>query len=138
MKESFEPEIVLLYCGRSLAQNNNLSEGTRQGSGFRARLVMMPCSSKIEPQHLLKLIEQGADGVVVVACPEEQCQFMIGSSRAERRVKYARTLLDEVGMSADRLALVRRQGLAAGDIMAIAEETASIISPLGQNPMKMG
>jgi len=138
MKESFEPEIVLLYCGRSLAQNNNLSEGTRQGSGFRARLVMMPCSSKIEPQHLLKLIEQGADGVVVVACPEEQCQFMIGSSRADRRVKYARTLLDEVGMSADRLALVRRQGLAAGDIMAIAEETASIISPLGQNPMKMG
>jgi len=136
MKESFEPEIVLLYCGRSLARNNNLSEGTRQGSGFRARFVMMPCSSKIEPQHLLKLIEQGADGVVVVACPEEQCQFMIGSSRAERRVKYARTLLDEVGMSADRLALVRRQGLEAGDIMAIAEETASVISPLGQNPMK--
>jgi len=99
---------------------------------------MMPCSSKIEPQHLLKLIEQGVDGVVVVACPEEQCQFMIGSNRAERRVKYAGTLLDEVGMSPDRLALVRRQGLSADDIMAIAGETASSISPLGQNSIKMG
>jgi len=138
MKESFEPEIVVLYCGGSLARNNSLSEGTRRGSGFRTRFVMMPCSSKIEPQHLLKLIEQGVDGVVVVACPEEQCQFMIGSNRAERRVKYAGTLLDEVGMSPDRLALVRRQGLSADDIMAIAGETASSISPLGQNSIKMG
>jgi len=136
MNESFEPEVVVLYCGRSLAGDNHLSDGTRQGSGFRARFVMMPCSSKIESLNLIKLIEHGADGVVVVACPEEQCQFLVGSNRAEKRVEHARLLLGEAGMAPDRLTMMRRQELSADDIIAVAEETAAVISPLGQNPMK--
>ncbi|MBU2609061.1 MAG: hydrogenase iron-sulfur subunit, partial [Chloroflexi bacterium] len=65
-----------------------------------------------------------------------QCQFLVGSNRAEKRVEHARLLLGEAGMAPDRLTMMRRQGLSAGDIMAVAEETAAVISPLGQNPMK--
>ena len=136
MSESFEPEITVLYCGHSLASEDYLSEGARKGPGFKVRFIMMPCSSKIETRHLVKLIEKGADGVVVIACPEKQCQFQIGSSRAENRINHARTLLDEVGIGADRLGIACGQDFSADAIVAIAKERVDAVLPLGKNPMK--
>lgn len=136
MSEVFEPEVLLVYCGKALADGEYLPEGLQSGVGFKVRFVMMPCSSKIETRYLIKLVEQGADRVELVACPGKQCQFTVGSSRAEHRVKHARTLLEEVGMSGDRLGMVRRSGLSADDIMAIAAECAEKVRPLGQNQMK--
>jgi coenzyme F420-reducing hydrogenase delta subunit len=136
MSDVFEPEVLLLYCGRALADGNPLPEGARSGSGFKVRFVMMPCSSKIETRHLIKLIEQGADAVEVVACPGRECRFTVGSSRAEHRVGHARAILEEVGMSGERLGIVRRDGLSAGEIMSIAGERADLVRPLGENPMR--
>lgn len=137
MSESFEPEITVLYCGRGLAHEDYLSEGAKRGNGFKVRFAMMACSSKVESGYLIKLIEEGADGVVMVVCPKEECQFMTGSTRAENRVEYARSLLDEVGINADRIAVVEGYGLNSQDYMAIAESRANIVRPLGSNPMKL-
>ena len=136
MSETFEPEIVLLYCGRSLAEGEYLSEGMKKCSGFKARFVMLPCSSKVEVVYLVKLIEQGADGVMLVACPTKQCQFLVGSARTKNRIRYARKLLDEVGLGADRLSIVLKQGVSVDEIMSIAEEHAKVVRPLGPNPVK--
>ena len=133
---SFEPEIFVLYCGRGLANNNYLPEGTKKADGFKARFIMMPCSSKVETAYVVKLIEQGIDGVILVACPEEQCQFLVGSTRARARVKYARTLLDEAGINATRVGVVHRHQLTSDDIITIAQEHANTVRPLGQNPMR--
>jgi coenzyme F420-reducing hydrogenase delta subunit len=97
----------------------------------------MPCSSKIETGYLLKLIEQGADGVEVIACPGRKCQFIVGSARAEGRVEFASILLEEAGMGSDRIGIKHRNGLTANEIMNIAEERANAVRPLGQNPMKI-
>ncbi len=136
MGDVFEPEVLLLYCGRALDNSDSLPEGVTKGNGFKARFVMMPCSSKIETRNLVKLIEQGADAVVVVACPGTQCQFTVGSSRAEHRVRHAGAILEEVGMSGDRVGMLRRSGLSADEMMSIAEERAGVVRPLGRNPMK--
>ncbi|MEE8470435.1 MAG: hydrogenase iron-sulfur subunit [Dehalococcoidia bacterium] len=136
MSEPFEPEIVVIYCGRGLAKDEYLPEGTKTDSGFRVRYIMIPCSSKIETGNLVKLIEQGNDGVMIVACPENQCQFLVGSTRAENRIKHARSLLDEVGIGADRLGMVRGHNLSTDDFRAFAQERANAVRALGLNPMK--
>ena len=136
MNEPFEPAVLVLYCGRSLGDNQRLSETPKKGPDFRARFIMMPCSSKIDPGDLIKLIENGADAVTVVACPEEQCRFLTGSTRAESRVIHARSLLEETGIEGERLTLVRRSNLSVEDLMAIAGERAGAVRPLGKNPMR--
>ena len=137
MSEPFEPEIVVLYCGRSLAKGDYLPEGTKKGSGCKVRFVMIPCSSKIETGYLIKLIERGADAVAVVACPTKQCQFLVGSARVEHRINHARDLLEEAGMDAGRLGLVRRHGLTGDQVMNIAKKRANSVRRLGENPMKI-
>ncbi len=136
MSDRFEPEILVLYCGRALADHNHLPEGTKQGAGFKVRFVMMPCSSKIETRDLVKLIEQGVEGVLMVPCLENKCQFLVGNVRAEKRMKYARALLDEVGMGADRLSMAQGWNLSSEELMALADERASAVRPLGRNPLK--
>jgi coenzyme F420-reducing hydrogenase delta subunit len=137
MSADFEPEILVLYCGRCIKTGYHLSEGTMQGSGFKAKFIMLPCGSKIEVYHLMKIIEQGTDGVVVVVCPEEQCQFLTGSDRAARRVGHTNKLLSEVGMSENRVEVVHRQEVSINEFLSLAEEEANAVRPLGQNPMKI-
>ncbi|MCJ7522377.1 MAG: hydrogenase iron-sulfur subunit [Dehalococcoidia bacterium] len=136
MSDVFEPEILLIYCGKALASDSYLPEGAKQCEGFKVRFVMMPCSSKIETRNLIKLIEEGADAVELVACPGKQCQFTVGSSRAEHRVNHARTLLEEAGMSPGRVGMVRKNGLSTNEMNDIAKELADEVRPLGRNPMK--
>jgi len=136
MSNGFEPDILLIYCSKALADNSHLPEGAKQCQGFKVRFVMMPCSSKIETRNLIKLIEEGADAVEVVACPGKQCRFTVGSSRAEHRVNHARTLLEEAGMSRGRVGMIRKNNLSADDMTGIAKGLADEIRPLGQNPMK--
>jgi len=136
MTTVFEPEILVLYCGHGLAKGDRLSEGTQKAHGFNVRFVMMPCSSKVETGYLLKLIEAGTDGIVIVACPEEECRFLVGSKRAEGRIGYARVLLGEAGMSRKRLVMVQRKGLSADEIMTSAQKCADAVQPLGENPLK--
>ncbi len=135
MGDGFEPEITVLYCGRSLREGVSLPEGVGRGPGCSVRYVMMPCGSKVEVGYLIKLVEHGADGVQLVACPEDQCRFVVGGARAENRVRYAQRLLAEAGMGPERLGMVRRNSLTADDVAALAGERADAVRPLGRNAM---
>lgn len=132
----FAPEVVLLYCQHCVAEDADPATISKATIGFKTRAVMMPCSSKVEVTHLLKLLEQGADGVQVVGCPDGRCRFLVGSVRAEKRIEYARHLLDETGIGADRLGMDRGDGMSAEELMAVVERRASTVRPLGSNPMK--
>ncbi len=64
---------------------------------------LLPCSGKVEPHLLLKMFEQGVDGVLVIACPEGACRFVEGNLRAVKRVAYAQKWLIELGLEPARL-----------------------------------
>ena len=97
---------------------------------------VVPCSSKIQLPHLLRVLEARADGVIVFACPEEECQLLEGSSRVQRRIEYAQELLKQVGMGADRFALVRGREMGAEEALKLVDEFAGAVEKLGPNPVK--
>jgi F420-non-reducing hydrogenase iron-sulfur subunit len=134
--DNFKPEITLLYCRQSLAQGVKPVEGRRAGEGFSVRLVMLPCSSKAQLPHLMRLLQAGSDGVQIAACPEMACQHLVGSNRAEKRVAYGQGLLAKVGMGAERLGLERGAALSLDDLMQMAGRRAEAVRALGPNPMK--
>lgn len=132
----FQPEIAVLYCRQTLDPEVRPPEGSRPGQGFTARLVLLPCSSKVEAYQMLRLLEQGVDGVHLVACPDKACRFLVGNNRAERRVERARQLLDTIAMGADRVIMTRAADLGGEDLMALAKAQAEQLKSLGPNPMK--
>ena len=133
---SFEPEIVVLYCQHCVADDANVTVGVQQTCGLTVRPTMIPCSSKVEISHLLRILEQGADGVELVACPQDKCRFLVGSLNAQKRVERAGGLLDEIRMGGERLGLSRGERLSAEELLALAQARAEAVKPLGPNPMK--
>ena len=133
--DGYEPSVVVLYCQRGLADGAVPPDRPGGTAGSKVRLKMVPCSSKVEVWHLLKLIEEGADGVELVCCPEEACQFLVGNDRAERRVARCAALLDSVGMGGGRVGLSRGAGLSEEDLLARAKGRAELVRPIGPNPM---
>jgi coenzyme F420-reducing hydrogenase delta subunit len=72
-------------------------------AGPSIRKVALPCSGKLETSFLLKALENGAHGVALFGCPEGDCRYLVGSTRAKNRVGYARRILREIGLEEDRV-----------------------------------
>ncbi len=136
LDKNFKPEIVILFCQHCVAEDVTFTDSSRRFSGHTARWVIMPCSSKIEVDHLVKLFEHGPDAVQVVGCPEHQCRFLNGNIMAEKRVKQVSRLLEEIGFGSERIKMINGDGFSKDDLLNMAKANAEDVRSLGPNPMK--
>lgn len=100
------------------------------------KIILVPCSGKVDVMHLLRAIQKGADGVYVVGCLEGTCHYNEGNYRAKERVNHVRHLLEEIGIEGDR---VRMYNLSSGEGPTFAQyatEMTEHIRNLGPNPLK--
>ena len=105
---------------------------------LNVKIVRVPCSGRVSTVHLLRTIEEGADGVYVAGCLEGDCHFMEGNLRAKRRAGHASDLIAQMGLNPDR---IRMYNLAASDgprFVAIAKEMTEHIRALGPSPVNTG
>jgi len=117
--------VTMFVCANSARPGVSPTSGLRQPPSRLAhdwpcsvREITVPCTGKLQPEHLLKAFEAGADLVCVVACAGDNCHYLEGSQRAQRRVEYVRRLLDDVGVGGDRLLMVSLPGSAREDMAA--------------------
>jgi len=80
--------------------------------------VRLPCSGKAETGMMLKILEKGAAGVLVLGCPKDDCTFLRGSARAQKRVAVARAALKDAGVGEER---VRMEFISSVDTPRLAE-----------------
>ncbi len=92
--------------------------------------IRVPCAGKVEEDHILKALESGAAGVVLFACHTENCQYLQGNVRAEKRLTRLRGLLDEIGYPADAVlyasAAPAEAARAARILRTFADDLASV------------
>lgn len=132
----FQPEIVVVFCRRSAAEKFDPMSAPASAPELRLKYASMTCSSKLELPHLFRVLEGGADGILLLACPVDGCARMTGSRSSGLRVERARKLLEEAGVGAGRIALERGLGLAGEEINRRVRAFAEVLRPLGPNPMK--
>jgi len=132
MAENFKPKITLFHCINTFG---DAAEIYLTGRGnCELKTVKMPCSSMVKDVFLLRAFEAGADGVIVLVCPEGQCRYLEGNIRAKKRVAWVQNLLDEIGLDGRRLSLAN---MPAGDETTANQAMDDIIKNLaeiGPNP----
>jgi coenzyme F420-reducing hydrogenase delta subunit len=96
-------EFAFFYCQHQAERMNRVLKDWEGPKGCRIRKAALPCSGKLEVVFLLKALENGAAGVALFACPEEECNYLVGSSRSGNRLRYARKILGDVGLPEDRI-----------------------------------
>lgn len=100
------------------------------------RIILLPCTGKVDLIHILKAFEKGADGVYVVGCMEGSCQYTSGNLRARRRVQAAKEILEKVGVGGERVEMYNLSSSEGPRFVEIAQEMTEKIRGLGPNPVK--
>jgi len=95
---------------------------------FPIKEVAVPCAGRLQPEHVLKVFEDGADAVAVICCEEGNCHHVEGNRRCARRIEHADKMIEEIGLGAGRLLLFRLPGSAAED-MALGASSQAAASP---------
>jgi coenzyme F420-reducing hydrogenase delta subunit len=100
------------------------------------KIIRVPCTGKVDLQHLLRAFEKGADGVYVVGCMEGDCHFNAGNFRARKRVAQAQKILDTIGIGGERVRMYNLSSSEGPLFAKFATEMQAKILELGPNPIK--
>ena len=105
-KNGSDFNVSVFFC-RQLDPNQDVTRRALERElGKRIRFFPLPCSGRIDALHLLRALEAGSDKVYVVTCPEGACHYREGNIRAKKRIAYAQSLIEEIGLERDRLELI--------------------------------
>jgi coenzyme F420-reducing hydrogenase delta subunit len=80
------------------------------------RSIVVPCTGRLQPEHILRAFEAGSRVVGVVACREGNCHYGEGSRRCALRADYVRSILNEIGLGDGRLLISYLPGSASEDL----------------------
>ena len=100
------------------------------------KIVKVPCTGRVDVLLILRAFESGVDGVYLAGCLEGECHFLRGNLRAKKRVQYAKTLLEEVGLGGARVEMYNMSSAQGQRFAEIAREMTEKIRALGPSPVK--
>ena len=135
--EKFEPVIVAFCCHYCAYTAADMAGSQRICYPPNVKIVRVPCSGKVDTIHILKAFEKGADGVYVAGCLDGDCHFNNGNVRAARRVDMVKQMLDEIGIGAERLEMVKMSAGMGDRFAEVAERITDKIRNLGPSPVAL-
>ena len=128
----YEPKLVCFSCRFGwgyLADEDDLSRRVKNW-------VPIICSGKIDTIHILDAFNQGADGVLILGCPEGDCHYQDGNYEARKRVYLLKKVLEAYGIEPERLRIELSVDPEGITIPERVKELSDVVAKLG--PIKRG
>jgi len=89
--------------------------------------LKVTCLGQIDPGIILKAFENGADGILMLGCPPEQCHYEFGARRAEEVYSQAKELVKVLGCGDSQLVL---DWVAAGEGQKLFNKVQDFVAGL--------
>ena len=90
--------VILVFCCQ-WAEFSALEQARNRFVRENAIIVEIPCYNGLNPMQVLEALRSGFDGVLVIACSEEDCKLKEGRKIAERNVSALRKVLDKLDIA---------------------------------------
>ena len=100
------------------------------------KIILMPCTGRVDILHLLKAFEGGADVVFVAGCLEGECHYLSGNIQTRKRVTKLKRDFESMGFDPDRLEMFNLSSSEGPRFAAIAQEMAERAFKLGPSPVR--
>jgi coenzyme F420-reducing hydrogenase delta subunit len=102
-KSEWEPRIVGLLCKWCSYAGADLAGTSRKKYPANVRILKVPCSGRVDPLLILKVLRLGFDGVLISGCHPGDCHYQTGNYRARRRIALTKKFLEYMGVSEGRI-----------------------------------
>ncbi|TKJ43280.1 heterodisulfide reductase subunit MvhD [candidate division TA06 bacterium B3_TA06] len=97
------PRILAFLCNWCSYAGADLAGTSRIQYPTTLRVLRVPCSARVNPQFILKALQEGADGVLVSGCHPGDCHYLEGNYYARRKFATMLDLLEYVGLEKGRV-----------------------------------
>jgi F420-non-reducing hydrogenase iron-sulfur subunit len=102
---SWEPKIVGFLCNWCSYRGADLAGMARLKFAPNVKIIRVPCSTRVEPAFVLKALQSGADGVLILGCHPGDCHYIEGNYKTMRRVLLLKKMLAQFGVEDSRVRL---------------------------------
>lgn len=99
-----KPNIIVFTCkwnGSGLVKSD-LSEINTARTGVK--IIDLMCTGQIQSSFILRALNQGIDGVLVMGCKDKHCHFGFGSVQAGKIMEITSRMGNLLGLKAQRIA----------------------------------
>jgi F420-non-reducing hydrogenase iron-sulfur subunit len=97
--KNFEPKLVCFSCKFGWGYLGNESALSSQVKNW----IPIICSGKVDTNHIIDAFKHGADGVLILGCPEGDCHYQDGNFEAKKRVCLLQKVLNVYGIEPERV-----------------------------------
>jgi len=84
--DNFEPKIVAFCCNWCSYAGADLAGTSRIQYCPNIRVIRVMCSGRVNPLFILKALNVGADGVLILGCHPGDCHYIEGNYKTLRRI----------------------------------------------------
>jgi F420-non-reducing hydrogenase iron-sulfur subunit len=99
---NFEPNLVCFSCKFGWGY---LGDEAALSSKIKNWIPII-CSGKVDAAHIVDAFKKGADGVLILGCPEGECHYQDGNFEARKRVYMLHKVLASYGIEPERVKIV--------------------------------
>ena len=134
-EDRFEPQIVAFCCKYCAYAAADLAGSMRLDYPPNLKIIQLPCSGRVDQLHLLRAIEEGADGVCVAGCLEGECHFVEGNLKTRRKVEAVKRTLESMDIEPERVEMFNLSSAMGPRFAEIAKEMTERVRTLGPTPV---
>ena len=134
--DSYSPKVLGFLCQWCSYSGADLAGAMRLQYPPEIRIILVPCTGRIDLLHLLQAFEAGADTVFVSGCHEGDCHYLAGNFHARKRVGRLKEILQGVGLEPERVEMFHVSASEGPKFAAIAQEMTKRAYELGPNPVR--
>jgi coenzyme F420-reducing hydrogenase delta subunit len=99
----WEPKVIAFLCSWCSYASADLAGAAGIQYPANVRIVRVACAGRMNPLFILKSLQRGADGVLVVGCHPGKCHYETGNLLARRRFALLKSILEHVGVEPGRV-----------------------------------
>lgn len=133
----FEPKILAYCCKYCAYAAADLAGSMRLNYPGNIKIIQVPCTGRVDVIHLMKALEEGADGIYVAGCLEGECHFINGNLKVKKRVHSVKKIISAIGLEPERVEMFNLSSAMGLRFAEIALEMTEKIKKLGPNPVKV-
>jgi F420-non-reducing hydrogenase iron-sulfur subunit len=136
-RSTFEPRIIGFLCNWCTYAGADLAGTSRIQYPSNIRIIRMMCSGSLDPTYVLKVLLEGAAGVLIGGCHPGECHYISGNLKARRRVAILKSVLQDAGLEPERVWLRWISASEGAYFAETVQEMVDHIRALGPNPLKL-
>jgi F420-non-reducing hydrogenase iron-sulfur subunit len=136
MTAAWSPNIIGFACRYCAYHAADVAGSMRLQFPPDIKIIMVPCSGRVDIIHLLKAFEAGADAAFVAGCLEGECHYLTGNLRAQKRVTKVKKDFSQMNLEPARVQMFNLSASEGPKFAAIAKEMVERTLRLGPSPAK--